>query len=132
MHKYCSKCKSTTNSFGEPYVTINGKSYYYCRICKNKRAKKYYDRVKSDVFEHYGKKCICCGEDEFLFLSIDHINNDGNKHRTSSGVRITGIRLYSHIRAKGFPKTYQVLCRNCNFGKHMNKGVCPHSSKVVE
>jgi hypothetical protein len=26
----------------------------------------------------------------------------------------------------GFPDGYQVLCMNCNWGKRMNKGICPH------
>jgi hypothetical protein len=24
-----------------------------------------------------------------------------------------------------------VLCMNCNFGKRMNSGVCPHQSEVM-
>jgi hypothetical protein len=29
----------------------------------------------------------------------------------------------------GFPPGYQVLCMNCNHGKRMNNGVCPHKER---
>ncbi len=43
--------------------------------------KKYEVRAKKLVFEHYGKKCACCEEEEQIFLTIDHINGGGTKHR---------------------------------------------------
>lgn len=133
MHneKYCVKCKTTTGVSDRPYVTIRGKGYYFCKFHNNARKKAHYDRVKSIVFKHYGNKCACCGEKEFLFLTIDHINNDGSKHLSSTGKRIAGVRLYCEIRTLGFPKVYQLLCMNCNFGKRMNNGVCPHNANVV-
>lgn len=33
------------------------------------------DRKK--CFDQYGAICACCGETEILFLTFDHINNDG-------------------------------------------------------
>jgi hypothetical protein len=29
----------------------------------------------------------------------------------------------------GFPKGFQTLCMNCNWGKYRNGGQCPHKGK---
>ena len=84
-------------------------------------------KIKVLVFEHYGNECACCGEDEFIFLSIDHINNDPSADKTSGGHRVGGDTLYRRLIRKGFPEGYQLLCYNCNFGKYYNGGICPHN-----
>lgn len=124
---YCSRCKVT----GVPLVKYskgvgNTVQYYLCRDCNAKRLKDYYDKTKLVVYEHYGNECACCGENNILFLSIDHVNNDGHLDRWPSGYRRAGYTLYSKIKTAGFPKTLQLLCMNCNYGKRMNNGTCPH------
>lgn len=45
-------------------------------------------RLRNEVIIHYGgdpPKCACCGEDNIGFLTLDHINNDGNKDRQLHG-----------------------------------------------
>jgi Zn finger protein HypA/HybF involved in hydrogenase expression len=86
--------------------------------------------LKKQVFAAYGGyRCACCGETEPLFLCIDHINNDGAEHRRQLGVgRRGGNDTYHWLKKQGFPPGFQVLCHNCNIGKHLNKGVCPHAS----
>jgi hypothetical protein len=32
------------------------------------------------------------------------------------------------LRKNGFPEGFQVLCANCNIGRHINGGICPHES----
>jgi hypothetical protein len=79
---------------------------------------------KSQVIEAYGGKCNCCGETGPKFLSIDHIFNDGSKVRSIEG---KGSMVYYYLIKHNFPKErHQLLCMNCNFGKHMNGGICPH------
>lgn len=80
-------------------------------------------KKKEIVYNHYGNMCSCCGETERLFLSIDHINNDGYQNRKK------GINLYIDIIDRGFPNDLQILCMNCNTGKARNNGICPHVSK---
>ena len=82
-------------------------------------------KVKIAVFEHYGNKCNCCGETTPKFLTIDHINNDGNRHRKLTG-RDTGSGMYTWIVSNNFPEYLQILCWNCNCGKSQNNGICPH------
>lgn len=122
----CYKCGSSKDL--RPVVK-NRKSMI-CKPCQNARVKSYYDKQKALVFEHYGAYCGCCDEDILAFLSIDHVNNDGNKDLNSNGNKLHGRHLYSKIVKLGFPNYYQVFCMNCNFGKHANNGICPH--KVLD
>lgn len=88
--------------------------------------KRYNQKLRLEVLVHYGgnpPKCVCCGETLYKFLSIDHINGGGHKERLKYGMGSRG--LYIHLRNE-FPDGYQVLCMNCNWGKRMNNGVCPH------
>jgi hypothetical protein len=87
-------------------------------------------RIKDAVFGAYGGYvCACCGEMERAFLSIDHVFNDGADWRRSTlGSRLaTGWQTYRWLFQHSFPAGFQVLCMNCNFGKRMNGGKCPHS-----
>ena len=87
--------------------------------------------LRQQIFDYYGSKCACCGETEPLFLTIDHVNEDGwkERQRNSKGNYSTGTldRLKKIIsNMKENPEKYQILCMNCNTGKHRNKGTCPH------
>lgn len=91
-------------------------------LVRNKNySKQYRERMRELVFNHYGRRCVCCGEDNIKFLSIDHMDGNGRKHR---------IKINNHIHVwlvkNNFPKEFQVLCYNCNCGKRMNNGICPH------
>lgn len=87
------------------------------------RAKDKYEMYKSQVFDHYGRVCLCCGESNGKFLTIDHINNDGKTHRKQPGA----TNMPAWLVRNGFPENLvQVLCWNCNLGKRVNGGVCPH------
>jgi hypothetical protein len=87
---------------------------------------------RDQVFAAYGGyKCNCCGETEPMFLSIDHINNDGAAERKSGKYKGGGSAFYNWLRKTGFPEGYQVLCMNCQVGKHKNGGVCPHQTSLT-
>jgi hypothetical protein len=103
------------------------------RIRKSERdkTKRNQDKTRDAVFMAYGGYvCACCGETEPKFLSIDHINNDGAKERKSGVYGGSGTAFYLWLRKNAFPAGYQVLCMNCQVGKHRNGGVCPHQCKV--
>lgn len=85
--------------------------------------------IRDEVFSAYGGyRCACCGEEEKKFLTIDHVNNDGAKHRKELGTLIGrgGTAFQSWLRKNEFPPGFQVLCYNCNCGKARNGGICPH------
>ena len=119
--------------------------YYYMRhkdvICKkvkkwqlenkekrNASIRKNYANQKLRVLNHYGHKCACCGESRIEFLTIDHINNDGNIQRKALGYKGNQFR---RIIKLGFPKDLQILCANCNYAKAYY-GICPHKEKDNE
>lgn len=74
-------------------------------------------KLRQGVIKGYGGKCACCGESQSMFLTLDHINgNDGRK----------GHQLLRWIMRHNFPPQYRVLCFNCNLGRSLNGGPCPH------
>lgn len=93
---------------------------------KNKR-----DEIRSDVYFHYGNKCSCCGETNSLFLTLDHVNNDGANHRRTlygETQKASWSSFYKWIIENDYPKSIQLLCANCNLGKARNNGICPHQN----
>lgn len=103
------------------------KTCWNCRVkpeYQRLRLKNYRTKVKEEIVKQYGGECSCCGETILDFLAIDHINNDGNTFRKK--MKTKGISFYLWIRRSNYPKDLQCLCFNCNWGKHVNNGVCPH------
>ena len=85
--------------------------------------------VKAEVLNNYGGlQCSCCGESQMAFLTIDHINGCGVKKRKEEGV---GVTFYRRLIRLGFPTGYQVLCFNCNCGRRVNGGQCPHKTTPI-
>jgi len=69
-----------------------------------------------------GPICACCGETNLFFLTFDHINGGGRKHILEIG----HPNLGGWLRRNNYPDGYRVLCANCNSGRAMVGGVCPH------
>lgn len=146
--KTCRKCGSSEFYGGQQRA---------CKQCAKQRAAKYKannpDRVKRMAADYqkarrnrlpdeaknrrrelrrqivlaYGGECVCCDEANWEFLSIDHKNGGGNKHREALG---GSYSFYRWLRDSGFPKDdYRLLCMNCNFaiGKY---GYCPHGGTM--
>ena len=99
------------------------------RATESEKTRRSQDRCREQVFEAYGGyKCNCCGETERMFLSIDHVHNDGASQRKAGLYGGSGTAFYIWLRKNKFPSGYQVLCMNCQIGKHKNGGVCPHQT----
>lgn len=146
VHKMCQDCRAasyihhkarcakpkpegTCRASGCLKVAVTGKAR--CEGCAKRDARqsasikgrgtsqKRRHRIKAEVMAAYGHTCLCCGETNLAFLSIDHIDRyDGAGPKT-------GSVLYAWLRAQNFPSGFRVLCINCNFalGKF---GYCPH------
>ncbi len=145
FHSWCIQCKRigeeerNRNYYTQNREEILEKTKVYEKAHpeqQRKRHQKWYqnhkelsaERVKRNlialrqlVLEHYGGHCQCCGETQYEFLVIDHINGGGRSHRRS----IPGQSVYRWLRKNNFPEGFQVLCHNCNMAKAFY-GECPH------
>jgi hypothetical protein len=124
----CRVCKRTlpftTAFFPTDRHNIHGLKWD-CKDCDRDIHRDYCRRLKAEVLAHYGNgspKCACCGEKQFEFLCLDHVNEDGKKDRQQWGL---GTRFYMMLKRTGYPNHLQILCFNCNFAKSVY-GVCPH------
>jgi phage gpG-like protein len=90
---------------------------------------RYKDKLRNQFFERYGRSCACCGEDNPMFLSIEHLNGNGAEHRRQLN-RESPDSIMADIRKNGWPDGYATLCMNCNFAKWRNGGMCPHEQEV--
>lgn len=84
-------------------------------------------RYLKPVLDHYGDSCLCCGETVIQFLTISHLNNDGNIQRKRFGIK-AGAQTYQWLTRNRFPANLkvQIECYNCNLGRRRNHGSCPH------
>ncbi len=113
-------------------ATPENPNHRHCDAClaiHNKRTRDYKARIKVLCFNAYGGcRCVCCGETQITFLSIDHVHNNGAEHRRTLGKHRGaggGHSFYLHLKKNNWPPGYQVLCFNCQWGKQIC-GVCPH------
>lgn len=114
----CTHCK-VSYPLTEFFVSSN-----WCKTCINALNRRNHAKRRLQVHAGYGGKCVCCGETESKFLTIDNIaGNGGEFHRKY------GSGIWSWLRGQGFPAGWQLLCMNCNFAKGMY-GTCPHWDTV--
>jgi hypothetical protein len=86
----------------------------------------YYQLRHDAIMAYGGYRCACCAETDPVFLTLDHINGDGARHRRRVGA---GNGLLAWLRKRSYPPGFQVLCWNCNVGRHRNGGDCPHKKR---
>ncbi len=104
-------------------VSYNGQSIKLCKECADK-SYALHNKSKIDVMNHYGTSCKMCGELLFEFLTIDHIDGGGKKHRKIVGY---GQMFYKWLIRNNYPSGYQTLCFNCNCGRKQPRN--PESPK---
>lgn len=88
------------------------------------------NRVRIETLDAYGGVCVCCGETEPWFLTIEHSNKDGAEQRALLGHNGKGVNFYRWLRQRDYPKDMglTVLCHNCNHTSYWRE--CPHQSGV--
>ncbi len=83
-------------------------------------------KLKADAMAAYGGKCVCCGETEVEFLTLDHVEGGGNEKRSTLkefglliGKSQTGVTFYQYLKNDGWSNEegLQILCANCNGAK---------------
>lgn len=101
----------------------------YCDKCRGFQRKSFAktkQKALDAIFDFYGRKCACCGESNPYFLTVDHVNNDGAKERRRRQGSSFFISVAKAIALGSSREDIQILCFNCNCGKHRNSGACPH------
>lgn len=138
--KRCSRCGEVKPV--EKFYRQNQYRASACQACTRKKANEAYrlnlngirqkqlaekKKARLRVMSYYSggePTCACCGETRYEFLSLDHINGGGNKHRIALG-KNKGSRVYYWIQQNGYPAGFRVLCYNCNLSRGFY-GICPH------
>lgn len=82
-------------------------------------------RVKLEVIALYGGACECCGESHPAFMTIDHVNNDGGGRNR----KMTSAQQWYDAKKRHGDGYYSLACFNCNTGRHINGGTCPHRTR---
>jgi hypothetical protein len=101
-----------------------------CSSCAEKsRIEGRYKRLqlKKQALAHYGgEQCSCngCNASAIEWLTIDHVNGFGEKHREAIGTR-SGFLFYRWLKKNNYPPGFRVLCFNCNCARGAY-GYCPH------
>lgn len=110
--RYRQKYPERVKQYERKYLQANRRKILNMRAARR-------NALKAEVFDVYSNKtmaCVLCGVSDMDVLCLDHIADDGKKHRMSHG---SGGRLYARLRKEGFPKGLQVLCANCNLKKEI-------------
>lgn len=95
--------------------------------CKKCIGRAYRYKLRLDTLNALGRTCACCGETNPNFLTLDHVKNDGSRHRES----FTCQQAMADARRQGYPvHNYQLLCFNCNMAREAY-GECPHKSNLT-
>ncbi len=98
------------------------------------RFQRAYAKLRCETIAAYGEKCDCCGTNDKAVLTIDHVNGNGAAHRrelhNDKAKRPGGGgKLYRWLRDNSYPVGLRTLCFNCNSGRSVNGGICPHVGK---
>jgi len=88
----------------------------------------YRQHLRKRFFEMYGGSCMCCGEKDIRFLTLDHVDGGGKEDRRERSKYAILREALSDLNVD----KYQILCYNCNLGRSINNGVCPHSPHKPE
>lgn len=74
------------------------------------------DKIKSklETLYAYGNECVSCKINHPMFLTLDHLNNNGSLENER------GYGFYCYLKSFGYPgksTQLQILCHNCNAKK---------------
>lgn len=116
----CWNCNATYGFYGYCPHKTNGHSEVLLS-----ESRRYNRKLKREMINAYGGKCIICGESHFEFMTIDHINGGGTQHMKQ--IRCHHGTMYKWLKKQGWPKDeFRLLCFNCNCSKIFSMNRCKY------
>lgn len=113
--KYCDKCRRTKSPTALWGSTDRGRAMRAAR----------HREIREKAYSGYGGSCTCCGESEFEFLCLDHVNGGGAADRRKRST----WQIARYVIDNKWPDSFTVLCHNCNLAKGFF-GMCPHKKRI--
>lgn len=80
------------------------------KIREQTQARSVYWKLRQEVINKLGGKCINCGITDIKVLEINHVHGGGTKHLKKVG---TTMHLYD-IKSNRTNRKYDIRCANCN------------------
>lgn len=124
LHSRCKSCASARGKEAKRKRRAEGRIPYETASHR---------RMRLALLAHYSggvPTCACCGETRIEFLSLDHVNGGGARHR--AGLRGNASRsIYRDLTMRGYPPGFRVLCHNCNLAIGLY-GYCPHAEPMPD
>ena len=99
-----------------------------CRVVPTRHAanqRRYRTEARLAAYNKLGNICLCCGETRIEFLTIDHVNGNGQEDR-KNGPQEMMLRIINSQDVSD----WRILCFNCNLALSAY-GYCPHQLERV-
>jgi len=99
---------------GDTQFVLEGRGYYRCRQCRMDHVTKRRKKVKAQLVEEFGGKCVRCGYNKSVEALQFHHTDPKTK---SFGISHKGVTR-SYEKAKEEASKCDLLCANCHAELH--------------
>ncbi len=128
----CRRVFPHTDAFFPRHPLMAARLLNLCKECDRVkhylRARRRRGRQKMTVLRHYcgsaEPSCGCCKIAEPIFLTLDHVNGGGARHRREEKIG----NMWKWAIDRGFPPIFRVRCYSCNMAAGFHGGRCPHET----
>lgn len=130
-NSYCKSCQNTYNREYRRNISKEKEKWYRrTEDTQGQYKRRIYrkDILRQEMILAYGGACSCCGENDMHFLTLEHLEGGGNKHRREFK---KASRTWQDLKNRSWPSGHTILCWNCQMGK-THYGVCPHKLLLKE
>lgn len=104
--------KRASQKHAEKRIAEMGREEWNRQAAERMKKSRLTAKVRAYMF--LGGQCETCSINDMRVLELDHVNNDGKKHR-----RIGKHALCREVLKN--PSIFQLLCANCHTLKHWNE-----------
>lgn len=146
MIRKCPKCGIEKESYLGKWCKECHQEYYKLHMREHRKnnpdkthanSKKWYEKQRSQVFEHYGNKCAECGCPEITFklpnskkeqriLELNHLHGGGQLDLNSNVQK-----YYQLVVGERKWEDYNLLCKVCNTAHYVREIAGIKGHKVI-